>query len=37
MWFSETGDIWGDNDGSFAAGKRTLCAGPSSKAHRSIS
>ena len=27
MWFSETGDIWGDNDGSFAAGKRTLYAG----------
>ena len=27
MWFSETADIWGDNDGSFAAGKRTLYAG----------
>ncbi|MAG08789.1 MAG: hypothetical protein CL494_00015 [Actinobacteria bacterium] len=27
MWFSETGDIWRDNDGSFAAGKRTLYAG----------
>jgi len=26
LWFSETGDIWGDNDGSFAAGKRTLYA-----------
>ena len=26
MWFSETADIWGDNDGSFAAGKRTLYA-----------
>jgi len=24
MWFSETADIWGDNDGSFTAGKRTL-------------
>jgi hypothetical protein len=24
MWFSETADIWGDNHGSFAAGKRTL-------------
>jgi len=26
LWFSETGDIWGDNHGSFAAGKRTLYA-----------
>lgn len=24
LWFSETGDIWGDNDGSFAAAKRAL-------------
>jgi hypothetical protein len=24
LWFSETADIWGDNDGSFAAAKRTL-------------
>ena len=24
LWFSETGDIWGDSHGSFAAGKRTL-------------
>ncbi len=24
MWFSETGDIWGDSHGSFAAGKRAL-------------
>ena len=24
LWFSETSDIWGDNNGSFAAGKRTL-------------
>jgi hypothetical protein len=24
LWFSETGDIWGDNEGSFAAAKRTL-------------
>jgi hypothetical protein len=24
LWFSETADIWGDNHGSFAAGKRTL-------------
>ena len=24
LWFSETADIWSDNDGSFAAGKRTL-------------
>ncbi|MCM8825250.1 MAG: beta-galactosidase trimerization domain-containing protein, partial [Candidatus Omnitrophica bacterium] len=24
LWFSETADIWNDNDGSFAAGKRTL-------------
>ena len=26
LWFSETGDIWGDNKGSFGAGKRTLYA-----------
>ena len=26
LWFSETGDIWSDNKGSFAAGKRTLYA-----------
>lgn len=24
MWLSETADIWNDNEGSFAAGKRTL-------------
>ena len=24
LWFSETGDIWGDSQGSFAAGKRAL-------------
>jgi len=24
LWFSETGDIWGDSAGSFAAAKRTL-------------
>jgi len=24
LWFSETGDIWNDNDGSFAAAKRSL-------------
>jgi len=24
LWFSETGDIWGDNEGSFAAAKRAL-------------
>ena len=24
LWFSETGDIWSDNEGSFASGKRTL-------------
>lgn len=24
MWFSETSDIWNDNEGSFAAAKRTL-------------
>jgi len=24
LWFSETADIWGDNHGSFTAGKRTL-------------
>lgn len=24
LWFSETGDIWGDNHGSFAAAKRAL-------------
>ena len=24
LWFSETADVWGDNDGSFTAGKRTL-------------
>jgi len=24
LWFSETGDIWHDNAGSFAAGKRSL-------------
>ena len=24
LWFSEAADIWGDNDGSFAAAKRTL-------------
>ena len=24
LWFSETADIWDDNSGSFAAGKRTL-------------
>jgi hypothetical protein len=24
LWFSETGDIWNDNDGAFAAAKRTL-------------
>ncbi len=24
LWFSETADIWGDNHGSFSAGKRTL-------------
>jgi hypothetical protein len=24
LWFSETGDIWGDSHGSFAAGKRAL-------------
>ncbi|MDP7009890.1 MAG: beta-galactosidase trimerization domain-containing protein, partial [Verrucomicrobiota bacterium] len=24
LWFSETADIWSDNHGSFAAGKRTL-------------
>ena len=24
LWFSETSDIWGDNEGSFAAAKRTL-------------
>lgn len=24
LWFSETGDIWGDNAGSFAAAKRAL-------------
>jgi hypothetical protein len=24
IWFSETGDIWGDNQGSFAAAKRSL-------------
>ncbi len=24
LWFSETGDIWGDSHGSFAAAKRTL-------------
>ena len=24
LWFSETGDIWGNSHGSFAAGKRTL-------------
>lgn len=24
LWFSETGDIWGDNHGSLAAGKRGL-------------
>ncbi len=24
LWFSETGDIWNDNHGSFAAGKRSL-------------
>lgn len=26
LWFSETGDIWKDSHGSFAAGKRTLYA-----------
>ncbi len=26
MWFSETGDIWNDTRGSFAAGKRALYA-----------
>lgn len=26
LWFSETADIWGDNEGSFAAAKRTLYA-----------
>jgi len=26
LWFSETGDIWSDNKGSFGAGKRTLYA-----------
>jgi hypothetical protein len=24
LWFSETGDVWGDSHGSFAAGKRSL-------------
>jgi len=26
LWFSETGDIWNDSQGSFAAGKRSLYA-----------
>lgn len=26
LWFSQTGDIWGDSHGSFAAGKRALYA-----------
>ena len=24
LWFSETADVWGDSEGSFAAGKRSL-------------